>query len=189
MAKAKKSIAAVSSAIYKLLEPQDKGERTRIVNSVLALFGESITPGADGGGGGGAANGGGGSGTSDAASQGARAYFDQKDAKGKAEELATAARFHELVKNGASATKADFQRIIATEARRSFDSRNFFRDIDNARKAKLFNPGNTDGLYTLSHVGQKYVDALPDRAKAKALKKAVKKPRKTKTKAKTAGRP
>jgi hypothetical protein len=189
MAKAKKSIAAVSGAIYKLLEPQDKEDRTRIVNSVLTLFGEPTAGGGGGGGGtGGGGTGGGGDGgpAPDVVRQGARAYFDGKDPKGKNEEFATAARFHELAKNGAPATKADFERIIATEARRNFHRLNFGRDIDNAQRAKFFNAGSSDGGYTLSHVGQKYVDALPDRTKAKAVKKSAKgtKPRKAKAKAK-----
>jgi hypothetical protein len=201
MAKAKGSIANVSSQIYGLLEPFEKDERLRIVNGVLTLLGEGTVSGGGGGsgsgapsGGGGAASSGGGAGASDGGvhqvaevRKGARAYFDLKRPQGKSEELATAARFHELTKDGAAATKADLERIISTEARRGFRTSNFPRDIENARGAKLFNPGGSSTAgYTLSYVGQNFVDALPNREAAKAFKKETRgaKPRKGKKRAK-----
>jgi hypothetical protein len=187
VAKAKKSIAQVSSEIYALLEPLKADERARILNGVRALFGDATVPATTSGGG----NGEGGA-VTDVVRRGAQAYFDHKDPKNKSEEFATAARFHELSTNGAVAAKLDFERIIATQARRSFHRLNFTRDIDNAQKSKFFNlGGNSESGYTLSHVGQKFVDALPDRAAAKAIKKAAKtkKARKTKTRSKAnAGR-
>jgi hypothetical protein len=198
MAKAKGSIASVSSQVYGLLEPFEKDERLRIVNGVLTLLGEGTVSSPSrgsgsgtGSGGGGAASVGGGAGASGGdvhqvadVRKGARAYFDLKRPQGKSEELATAARFHELTKDGAAATKADLERIISTEARRGFRTSNFPRDIENARGAKLFNPGGSStGGYTLSYVGQNFVDALPDRKAAKAFKKETRgAPRKGKKK-------
>jgi hypothetical protein len=182
----KKSIAEASGEIYELLVPfKTAAERARIINSVLALLGDPVSPSArshttasTAAGSGAAAASGAGAGESAAApevAQGARAYFDHKLPKNKTEEFATAARFHELAANNAAATKADFERIISTQARRSFGAANFYRDIDNAKQAKFFNPGGSaTGGYTLSHVGQKFVDALPDREKAVAVKKAAK---------------
>jgi hypothetical protein len=89
----------------------------------------------------------------------------------------------------AAATRADLERIISTEARRAFHTSNFGRDIENARGAKLFNPGgNSTSGYTLSYVGQNFVDALPDRETAKTFKKETRgaKSRKAKKRAKKA---
>ena len=204
MAKAKKSISQVSSQIYDLLEPFRSGDRLRILDGVRVLLGEAGgagRAGAHGGGGAGAGRasagtqsgvsevGGSGAGGSDTdqeiADRGARAYFEHKKPKGKSEEFATAARFHELTSNASTVTKADFQRIIANEARRSFHVRNFGRDIDNARKAGFFNSGGGEvGGYTLHTVGLDYVDALPDRGAARAVKRA---PKKLSTRRKKAG--
>lgn len=196
MPKAKKTVSEISNEIYELLAPLKDDERARILTSVCALLGDARPAGSGGGGsgggrgggdaGGGDGGGGGGAGTDqELARRGARAYFQHKKPKGKNEEFAVAARFHELTTNSPTTTKAEFQRIIADEARGSFHSRNFGRDIDNARKAKFFNSGGSDkGGYTLHAIGLDYVDALPDREAAKVIKKGAKKKPARRSKAK-----
>jgi hypothetical protein len=170
MAKAKKSAADASRELYDLLAPFEAVERARIVNSTLLLFGDApIAPrGAAPAPGSGAQHH-----TQSQPTTTARAFLDAKDPRQKVEVFATAARFHELQNNGAGATKEDLQRIIQTEGRRAFDARNFARDMGNAQAAKLFNRTSQAGVYTLSHVGQNYVDALPDRSRAAEIKKAA----------------
>jgi hypothetical protein len=170
MAKTKKSAADASRELYDLLEPFEASERARIVNSTLLLFGDApLAPG-------GAAlapNAGTQHHAQAQTNTTARAFLDAKDPRQKVEVFAAAARFHELQNNGEGATKEDLQRIIQTEGRRSFDAKHFARDMSNAQAAKLFNRASQAGVYTLSHVGQDYVDALPDRSRAAEIKKAA----------------
>jgi hypothetical protein len=182
MAKAKTSVADASRTLYDLLESFDATERQRIINSALTLLGDSATPLQTQIGipphpavhSGHVAT------PSPALNLGARAYIDGKSPKMKTELFAVAARYHENTQNGASATKEDLQRIIQAEGRRSFDVKNFGRDIGHAQTAKLFNKGGEKGAYTLSNIGQDFVDALPDRTKAKDVLKGSKSSRKQK---------
>ena len=92
-----------------------------------------------------------------------------KDPQNKGEILAVAARYRELSgEDGHS--KADLK-IVITEAGRNFDDANFARDLNNAkRQAGFFNLG-TGRNSRLSYYGKHYVDALPDRQAATALKR------------------
>jgi hypothetical protein len=172
------SIADASSALFKLLEPFDSDERARIVDGTLTLLGESVgsdarrrqedplagdpqkrEPAKPV--------------TSTAAAKGgAQKFFDERQPNSVSERLATAARFHELASGGAVVHKKDFAQILL-DARRDFTVSQFARDIDNAKKAGLFRTGgDVKSGYTLSHVGQQYVDTLPDRKAARALLRA-----------------
>lgn len=98
-----------------------------------------------------------------------REFFEAKLPESKGEELAVAAKYRELYADATSSTKDELQDVIK-KARRNFDTKNYARDIDNARTKGLFNRGNgTDAV--LSHYGQNYVDALPDRDAVKALRR------------------
>jgi hypothetical protein len=113
----------------------------------------------------------------------AKAYFDEKAPKTKGEEFAVAAKFRSENGLGDNHTKEDLKNIIKTQAKRTFNESNFARDIDNAiRHAKFFMKDDGKGQYMLSNVGEKYVDALPDRATARATRttKGGKKNRKPK---------
>ncbi len=195
MAKPKPSVADASRSLYDLLEAFEAPERQRIISSALTLLGDPLTPpisapispapghpsppgfpvGTP----------------SPSPTQGARAYIDSKGPRKKTELFAVATRFLEITQNAASATKEDLQRIIHTEGRRSFDSANFGRDMFHAQSAKLFNNGGEKGVYTLSNIGQDFVDALPDHAKAKEVLKGGKgarKPKKVKKRSKPAAK-
>ena len=80
-------------------------------------------------------------------------------------------------------SKAEFEAVIR-KARRDFDSGNFSRDMSNAKRSGFFtSAGGRDG-HVLSHHGQRYVDALPDRDAAKKVPGGKKRggPRKKKAK-------
>lgn len=92
--------------------------------------------------------------------QNAQQYFDAKQPKGKSEELATAARYLELYLNKEELEKSDFQEIITKQARRTFDAKNFARDIGNAKITGYFVKGKK---IMLASKGQHFVDKLPER--------------------------
>jgi len=96
-------------------------------------------------------------------------FFHFKDPQNKGEILAVAARYREL-KGEEAHPKSDLKAVIV-DAGRNFDDANFARDMNNAkRQAGFFNLGTGRGA-RLSYYGKQYVDALPDRAKAGALKR------------------
>jgi hypothetical protein len=150
----------------------------RIIRGTLLLLGES-DPGADSF----KMDPGGQKKLGDQSLKDARTYFGTKNPQRKTEELATAARFYEI-KHGASALHKEQFKEVFDAARRNFDVGNFARDVDNAQVGGFFNKGGSANTgYTLSYFGQNFIDALPDRAAAKALgrpkKSSVKrKPRK-----------
>jgi hypothetical protein len=169
---AKKTIAEASAELFKLLEPFDSAERARMVNGTLMLLGDAQLPAA-------------------APSQhnhqppgvppvvpggaivftAARKFFADKAPQGVVESLATAARFFESSGGSAALTKEDFAAVFEG-ARRNFSAPNFARDIDNAVRGGYFRGGGSAKRgYTLSHHGQDYVDALPNRETAKAIER------------------
>jgi hypothetical protein len=101
---------------------------------------------------------------------GAVAFFEKKQPKNKIEELAVAARYREEAAEAEVSSQEDLA-VVFREARRTFDANNFRRDIENARVKKLFTRGTGRGIVQLSAVGQKMVDALPERLAVKARKK------------------
>ncbi len=166
--------------LYELLSSLDADERSRVIQATLVLFGEekaqnTVPPG----------NASMNSNQRNSILNNAGAFFDSKEPKNKGEELAVAARFRELKQDGKTHSKTDFKQIV-TDARRNFDSSNFSRDLDNAkRQAGFFNLGTDREASQLSYYGQQYVDALPDReAVAKLRRPKIKKGTKKKTKAK-----
>ena len=173
------NVGDVVGKLYELLKDLDPSERLRVVQAALTLFGESADALSDGA-----------EDNAQKGSSGARAnrtgampnseqdYFAAKQPRNKGEELAVAARFLEQTEQEETYTREDLKRVIGA-ARRNFDVRNFSRDITNAtNQAGFFNRGTGRGKYKLSYYGQQYVDALPDRDKAK---KARRPGRKSKT--------
>lgn len=150
----------VVTKIVSILEPLEPGGRARAIHAALTLLGDDqrIDPSALGG---------------DAGAAGRRppritekAFFDSKDPRTKSEQLAVAARYREEQENATASTRAELEKVITT-ARRNFDKNNYRRDLDNARRKGFFTSGTGKDAAVLSHYGQKYVDALPDRAAAK----------------------
>jgi len=163
-----KSVVDATAELYRLLEGFTSEERSRILKGTAALFGDVIPPDqpSDTAGNTGRAI--------SAATTDPRTFFESKAPNSKIEELAVAARFRELSEKAERHTREQFS-VVITGARRNFDGHNFSRDINNARNGSFFNKGGSekDG-FTLSYYGQNYVDALPDRDKAKKLKKPKK---------------
>lgn len=108
-----------------------------------------------------------------ASSSNAKVFFDEKDPQTKGEEFAVAAKYRIENGLGDSHTKEDLKEVIKTKAKRSFNDKNFHRDIDNAiRQAKFFLKDDGKGQYMLSIIGEKFVDALPDRSAANEVRKS-----------------
>ena len=166
----KNKILDAATRMVGLLEAMNSEDRTRVIQAVLMLLGESpiaaaapatatlgaqapFVPPA-------------------AASRGPigseKAFFDLKQPANKGEELAVAARYREEALNATQSTREELKAIIQA-ARRNFDDGNYRRDIENARVKGLFNRGKSEAR--LSHFGQSVVDTLPDRAALKGLKK------------------
>lgn len=162
---AKVTVSQIPAKLYELLEPLTPEERSRAVQATLILFGDEVPArslddnrGRDGR-----------SAGSPSSPRDAGEFFHLKDPQNKGESLAVAARYREL-KGEEVHTKADLKAVI-TDAGRNFDDSNFARDMNNAkRQAGFFNLG-TGREIKLSYYGKQYVDALPDREKAGALKK------------------
>lgn len=167
MAKAK-PVAAVPKLVS-ILQSLDKADRHRAVQAAFMLMGDD--PGLDLTGSGGGSGSGAGAGDPGRRAPGAmtaQAYFDAKSPSGKVEELAVAARYREEHQNATANSKAEIGTVVG-DARRDFDSRNFNRDIFNARRNGFFNKAVGRDSNVLSHYGQRYVDALPNRDAARAL--------------------
>lgn len=139
------------------LEPDDQKKAIAALRALLGL-GTSNPEGDESG-----DVGGSGSGSGDA--KDAAGFFSSKEPKNKGEELAVAARYRELKQDASEHEKEELEKVVRA-ARRNFDSKNYSRDIDNARRKGLFNHGTPT---TLSYFGQEYVDALPDREKVKSI--------------------
>lgn len=158
---AKTNIAQLTSKLYDLLKDLEPEERQKAVSATLILFGDQPT----------VIDGSRGASSSRLEKHSAKSFMDEKDPQNKGEMLAVAARFLELYEEKQNHTKEEIQKVFS-DARRNFDSRNYLRDIKNARnQAGFFNKNTAKGAETLSYYGQNYVDALPDREAAKALKK------------------
>jgi hypothetical protein len=152
--------------IVSLLETLESVDRQRVITAVLTLLGESVQtlsvqpllthgfPAKPL--------------NSDQASE--KKFFDIKQPSAKIEEIAVAARYREESEQATSSTKADLQKVFRS-ARRNFDSHNFHRDMANARTAGLFNRDTGKDSFELSHYGQSFVDALPDRTALKQLRR------------------
>jgi hypothetical protein len=150
--------------LYLLLEPHDDETRQKAVHAVQVLFGDSreSNPSRSANGASPTAGHTSDNGSNLDLTSNAAEYFDRKQPISKIEELATAVRFIEIRTQNDSVTKSDIEDVFVA-ARRNFDVRNFRRDIDNAKTKGLFTKSRDKGVFTLSHFGQKYVDALPNR--------------------------
>jgi len=91
-------------------------------------------------------------------------YFRKKDPQGLIEALAVAVRYRELTEGADVHTKEQLDAVFKS-ARRDTPA-NFSRDVRNGKKQQYFNRGRD---LVLSHFGQSYIDALPDREAAKAI--------------------
>jgi len=179
----KTDLAGITTQIHGLLEGLDPPDRHKAITAALTLLGDAyVLPAAT------AQTArqlgiahpvsGNGRPLVDAAAT-PRDFFASKDPKNKVEELAVAARYRELHEGAEDHTKEQLAQVIKA-ARRNFDSTNFARDLGNAKTAKLFSLGKDNAL---SYTGQQFVDALPDREQALAMRKGkiAKRGRKVKT--------
>lgn len=164
---AKNKTVDAAGRIVEILEPLEPTDRSRVIHAALTLLGEdsSFDLNAHG---------------ASAGTEGKKrerqakdltehAYFDAKEPRTKGEELAVAARYREEYQEAITSTRAGLEQIIRA-ARRNFDGGNFRRDLDNAKRKGLFNSGTGKDSIVLSHYGQKYVDALPDRDAVKVVR-------------------
>lgn len=153
----------IVTKLVSILEPLEPAGRGQAIQAALTLLGDGDgAPQGHGGGGGGAVRrlpGG----------MNEPAYFNSKKPNTKGEELALAARFREERENATASSRAEIEKVIKA-ARLNFDSRNFRRDLENARIKGLFNRGTGKDQVVLSAYGQAYVDTLPDRAALKDLR-------------------
>ena len=170
-----KTVAQATSEIFELLQSFEPTDRQRVINAALVLLGEPTTvagiPLVKAG----AAPSAGAASTSTA-----REFFDTKNPNNKIEELAVAARYAEQREQKETHTKEEIE-VIVKAARRNFDTKNFKRDLGNAKTKGLFNKGDE---ITLAYYGQQYVDTLPDRETLKSLRAPKGAKRKSKKSAK-----
>lgn len=175
---AKNKILEATNKVVAVLQSVKAADRTRVIDAALIVLGDA--PRDSGGGGigrtGGNESSGGRSEQTSERGHGSKvspkSYVDGKGPEGKVEELAVAARYRELHQNADVSTKEELAEVLGERgARRNFDAKNFRRDAANARTSGLFTKGSARGSVVLSHYGQNYVDALPDREKVKALRK------------------
>ena len=166
---AKNKILDAANGIVGILQPLETDERARAIQAALTVLGDSSNDALGGAGAGGSCNGatGGGHGSGTVTE---KTFFHTKEPRTKGEELAVAARFREAQQNAPSSTREELKQAIKA-ARLNFDERNFLRDLENARIKGLFNRGTGKDSAVLSHYGQKYVDAMPDRDAVRALRK------------------
>jgi len=188
---AKKDLATATQELYALLNalgtPED---RQKVITAAMTLVGEAHHNPTGAGQGSKTETFGlppapGSSGASSGGNPTARQFFDQKQPKGKTEELAVAAYYREhFVQSGAANTRDDFQAVIKTGAKRAFDDRHYARDLANAKTAKLINTGKENQI---SYIGEKFVDALPDRKAAAATRKSTRSSKKKRVTTKKKG--
>lgn len=172
MAARKKKPVDVVGKMVSMLDSLESEDRLRAIQATLTLLGEDAGAVLEGRGGEGPP------GEAGAVSLSRRAegaaspqqYFDMKEPRTKVEELAVAARYREEKRNAASSSRKDIEEVIG-KARRDFDANNFRRDLANARRKNLFTKSTARDVIQLSHYGQKYVDALPDRQAAKQVRR------------------
>jgi len=169
--KATADIGEVAFEIYKILKDIASEERARIIKATVVLLGDELShvpviPGKEE-----LSKKEKASVVGDSVDESPQKFLTTKEPANRGELLAVAARYLEKFAEKESCTRADIKKIIA-DARRNFDDKNFNRDMSNATfQAGFFNKGGTKGEYTLSYFGQEFVDALPDRETAKALKR------------------
>lgn len=161
-----------TSSIVATLEPLESDERKRVIQAAMTVLGEQAAQLPTGSNDKGSSRG---NGDNESGDGDAKSFFEQKAPKSKGEELATAARFRELFEDAETSTKEELKAVIK-KARRNFDDHNFRRDVDNARRSQgLFTKGTGKDSYVLSHYGQNYVDAMPDRDAVKKLRRPTRK--------------
>jgi hypothetical protein len=168
---AKAKLQDIVPKLVTLLGKLDPDDRVRAIQAALLTLGDSAVPAGLGMGTGTGGNGGGGAGAGAGSVGGPmtpQAYFKAKKPSTKIEELAVAARYREEYANADTSSKAEIQGVVL-KARLNFDASNFNRDINNAKRAKLFNFGGGRDAHMLSAYGQDYVDALPNREAVKEL--------------------
>lgn len=186
----KKAPIDAVNAIHKALEGLDEQSQLKALQAAVTLLGISSEnigisqqqpdSGATQAKAGKTALGAHGGGSASAGSAGtASEYFEARNPQGLMEVLAVAARYREVAEGAETHTKEELDAVF--RAARRNPPTNFYRDLKNAKQQQYFNIG-TD--IVLSHYGQRYVDALPDRDAARAIarprKPVGKKKRKTK---------
>lgn len=158
-----------TSKLVAILEPLENVDRQKVIQAAFVLLGvtpsDAITVVTPAGAAGSAKPG-----LAGRSATNEKAFFDLKQPTNKGEELAVAARFREESLGAAESTKEELKAVFSA-ARRNFDSKNYGRDLNNARTKGLFNRGGERSKVVLSHYGQNYVDALPDQEAVKAIRK------------------
>ncbi|MDO8374873.1 MAG: hypothetical protein Q7T39_23325 [Polaromonas sp.] len=166
-------ILSVTNKLFALLEPLEDDERARAIQATFVMLGSTPVTFANTGGGTGAGTAGASGNQRGFGTAGnEKTYFDTKKPANKIEELAVAARFREETAGATTSTKQELSEVIKG-ARRDFDANNYGRDLANAKTKGIFNKGNGTDV-VLSHYGQSYVDALPDREAVKVIGKPKK---------------
>jgi len=158
-----RNLAEISAKINEMLETLDSPEeRIRVLQSSMTLYGGALVqasakPSVDNG-----------TGTPLSADITEQDFFSEKQPKTSAEKLAVAARYREI-RMGENTHSSKEMREFFSTAREDFVG-NYGRDIDNARNRGFFTKkGKQRDTAVLSAYGQKFVDALPDRAAADDL--------------------
>ena len=155
------NLPSITNKIYELLKDLSSEDRQKIIKAAFTLLGEGLLE------------------MNNLADTGipldekqsikkTKDFFEKKDPQSKMEEIAVACKFREDTLNLHTHTKEEINKVFV-EARRNFDSDHFKRDLDNAKSKGLITKGKE---IKLSYIGQKYVDALPNREEIKKLGKS-----------------
>ncbi len=170
---AKNNIVDISTKVNQLLHPLSQEDCIKVLRSAMALCGCDVVATAP----------------TDASSVAvdaehssenlsAKSFFANKAPANKGEMLAVAARHRELRLNKQEHTKEDIEKIFS-DARQNFDKNNYGRDLKNARdQAGFFMKGGKRGIARLTAYGQEYVDKLPDRKAASAIRSRIRRSKK-----------
>lgn len=165
------AIVTATTKIFEILQPVEQADRSKVIQAVLTLLGETTVSFSAGS----PVNPAGGASTATSPAipvnknTDEKSYFLLKKPNNKIEEFAVAAHYREEILGHTTSTKDDIKAVISA-ARRNFDNAHFSRDLGNAKRSGLFNKGNGRDI-VLSHYGQSYVDALPDREALKSVEK------------------
>ncbi|MBX3321779.1 MAG: hypothetical protein KF757_02180 [Phycisphaeraceae bacterium] len=160
-----KSFGESAKQLLEILAQHGEEEQVRLLQGAAVMLGVAAPTTPSAGYDNSSATGGRG-GSTDSNTEEPATFFANKKPTTKQEELAVAARFREN-RGNETHTKEDLQEIFR-RASINFDSNNFNRDVDNARRAGLFLKGKE---LELSYNGKQFVDLLPDREKANEFKK------------------
>jgi hypothetical protein len=101
-------------------------------------------------------------------------FIDEKSPESKMEEVACLAFYLTRYRDQRKWKPADIESLNEEAGGHAFEM--VSRDVSNAKQAGVVTPSG--GLWQITRVGEKLVDALPDRDKVKAVRKSARKPAK-----------